>query len=157
MFPPSKRKAVPVGAAVVLLIVAAGYLAVRGPPAERGLIPAAALPPAEDPDALIARADALVARYPDDPRGWYARALRRSLRGDRRGAEDDLRRAVDRLPALRPVDPERRHEVAVRGTLAAMLMGAGREAEARAAVRPACRAGPDGGVPRMLGAFRLCE
>lgn len=144
---------------MLALLLVAGVIAFawrRGPQPQRGLMPEGALAADGGIDALLANADALAARYPDDPRARYARAMRRSRGGDLLGAEADLRAALTALPALRGRDPGRRYEVAVRATLAALLMEQRREGDARAVAQPVCDAGVDGGVPTTLALLGLC-
>lgn len=152
--PVRRRRAGFVALALLALVIAFAWR--RGPATRGALMPDGALTRDGGAEDFLANADALAERYPDDPRARYARAMRRSRDGDLRGAEEDLRAAVAALPALRGHDPGRRHETAIRATLAAMLSVQRREGEARAVAQPVCDAGPDGGVPSSLGLLGLC-
>ena len=101
--------------------------------------------------------DALVQRWPRDPRVRYVRATHRMDAGDRDGAESDLRAAIAQTRVLRTQFTDRRLEVAIRALLAQVLIQRGREREARSVVAPVCHEGPHGGVPLGLTMLGLCE
>lgn len=101
--------------------------------------------------------DALVARWPRDPRVRFVRAAARINEGNTAGAEDDLRAAVAEERVLRTGFRDRRLEIEVRTLLAQVLTQRGQQEEARATVAPVCHAGPRGTVPTGLMLLGLCE
>jgi rhomboid protease GluP len=159
------------GALVAVVVFAASEIAVaRSYPAYRAqfgdsararegayaalLIPASEVPH-EDRDVL-ARADALVSRYPHDPRAHLFAAMRRVHDDDFGAAERHLRAALDERDVLHAQFADRRLEVAIRGTLADVLIEQNRRGEAVTAVLPVCTAGEDGGTPESLRGKGLC-
>lgn len=108
-------------------------------------------------EAPPAALDALVRRWPRDPRARFIRAAGRINAGDPRGAEEDLRAALAEERVLRTGFRDRRLEVEVRTLLAQVLTQRGEDADARAVVAPVCRAGPGGRVPTSLAMLGLCE
>jgi rhomboid protease GluP len=105
------------------------------------------------PEAL----DALVRRWPRDPRVRFIRAASRINAGNAAGAEDDLRAALAQDRVLRTGFRDRRLETEVRTLLAQVLAQRGQEAEARAVVAPVCHSGPGGRAPTGLAMLGLCE
>lgn len=108
-------------------------------------------------DAPPATLDALVRRWPRDPRVRFVRAAARINADNAAGAEDDLRAAIAEDRVLRAGFRDRRLEIEVRTLLAQVLAGKGQEAEARAVVAPVCHAGPGGRAPAGLSMLGYCE
>ncbi|MEZ4359525.1 MAG: rhomboid family intramembrane serine protease [Kofleriaceae bacterium] len=121
---------------------------------DAALIPADELP-ASDAE-LVARSDELVARYPRDPRGRLAQAVKRARAGDSAGAQQALRAALAEDQLLREAFVGRGLEISLRHMLATLLLGEQRRAEAAAVVAPVCVAGPGGGAPDDIRALDLC-
>lgn len=121
------------------------------------LAPQEALAPVASGRASPGELDALVRRWPRDPRVRFIRAASRINEGNAAGAEDDLRAAVAEERVLRTGFNDRRLEVEVRTLLAQVLVQRGEDAEARAVVAPVCRAGPGGREPTGLALLGLCE
>jgi rhomboid protease GluP len=119
------------------------------------LIPDDELPQSDD-DAR-ARADALVAKYPHDPR---ARAMLASTRIEARdfaGAERELRAGLGEQELMTRMFVNRNLEIRLRGMLAAVLLEQGRADEAKQVARPACTAGEGGQVPGLLQKLNVCR
>ncbi len=108
-------------------------------------------------DVPPATLDALVRRWPRDPRGRFIRAAARINADDASGAEEDLRAALAEERVLRTGFRDRRLEIEVRSLLAQVLMQRGRGDEARSVVAPVCREGAGGTVPLGLAQLGLCE
>jgi rhomboid protease GluP len=101
------------------------------------LIPRQELPVGEADQ--IARADALIAAYPRDPRGYMFQAIARATREDFAGAEQAMRAALplaeaDEALLGRPLTNT------IRGGLALAILGQGLERDARLVARPVCEA-----------------
>jgi len=131
--------------------LAAGFDAIA---VQSRLIPDSALPKTDE--AAHRQADSLIARYPDDPRGYFYAALRLIRAGDFAGAElraGEARERAERfrdtfLPAFR---------LRILAVLALIQSERGRQDEAIDTARPACGAdGPDDIKP-ALAARRLCR
>ena len=108
-------------------------------------------------DVPPATLDALVRRWPRDPRGRFIRAAARINADDASGAEEDLRAALVEERVLRTGFRDRRLEIEVRSLLAQVLMQRGLGDEARSVVAPVCREGAGGTVPLGLAQLGLCE
>ena len=106
------------------------------------------------PPAML---DALVQRWPRDPRVRFVRAAARINSDNPAGAEDDLRAALADDRVLRTGFRDRRLEIEVRTLLAQVLTQRGEEAEARAVVAPICHLGAQGRAPTGLTLLGLCE
>jgi rhomboid protease GluP len=119
----------------------------------RLLIPQTALPKTDE--EAVARADALAAAYPRDPRVRLYTANARLRARDAAGAEAELRQALAETELLR-VYFTRELEVVLRSALAQTLLAQDRVDDARREAQPACNAGPDGAAPPRLKALRLC-
>jgi hypothetical protein len=107
--------------------------------------------------ALGGELDALVQRWPRDPRVRFVRAAARINSDNPAGAEDDLRAALADDRVLRTGFRDRRLEIEVRTLLAQVLTQRGEEAEARAVVAPICHLGAQGRAPTGLTLLGLCE
>ena len=107
--------------------------------------------------ASPATLDALVRRWPRDPRARFVRAAARINGDNPAGAEEDLRAALADERVLRTGFRDRRLEIEVRTLLAQVLAQRGEEAEARAVVAPVCHAGAGGRAPTGLAMLGLCE
>ena len=120
------------------------------------LAPPEDLRPVATGNATPAALDALVRRWPRDPRVRFIRAASRINGDNPAGAEDDLRAALADERVLRAGFRDRRLEIEVRTLLAQVLAQRGADEEARAAVAPVCHAGPRGETPRGLAMLGLC-
>ncbi len=124
---------------------------------------AAALAPQSEFDGVAtgnappAALDALVRRWPRDPRVRFVRAASRLNADDAAGAEDDLRAALAEERMLRTGFRDRSLEINVRALLAQLQSQRGQREEARATVAPVCHAGPRGTVPMGLVLLGLCD
>jgi rhomboid protease GluP len=121
------------------------------------LAPQEALRPVATGAAPPAELDALVRRWPRDPRVRFIRAAARINADNPAGAEEDLRAALAEERVLRTGFRDRRLEVEVRSLLAQVLAQRGQEAEARAVVAPVCHEGPGGRAPPGLAMLGYCE
>ncbi len=108
-------------------------------------------------NAPPAALDALVRRWPRDPRVRFVRAASRLNADNGPGAEDDLRAALAEERVLRANFRDRRLEIEARTLLAQLLSRRGQAEEARATVAPVCHAGPRGAVPMGIALLGLCE
>ena len=108
-------------------------------------------------EAPPAALDALVRRWPRDPRVRFVRAAARINADNPAGAEEDLRAALAEDRVLRTGFRDRRLEIEVRTLLAQVLAQRGQDAEARAVVAPVCHAGPGGRAPTGLSMLGYCE
>jgi rhomboid protease GluP len=126
------------GAGAVLAAIAF-WLATQASPAlaarDTGLIPQNEMP--RDSDSGIAASADLAARYPRDPRSHLFRAMHFLQIHDVSDAGDQLRTALDELPAAEGEISEK-VEPAVRVMLALTLVAQGRRPEAVAIAQPAC-------------------
>jgi len=155
----------PRGRRVALGITLAGMLGlawgVYGVAQTRGV--ATALAPQEEiarlatGEAPPAALDALVRRWPRDPRVRFVRAAARINADNPAGAEEDLRAALAEERVLRTGFRDRRLEIEVRTLLAQVLAQRGQDAEARAVVAPVCHEGPGGRAPTGLSMLGYCE
>jgi rhomboid protease GluP len=84
------------------------------------------------------RVDALVARYPDDPRPRLYRGIARIEAGDFAGAETELRRGMAGWERFKDVLPQQ-VGMLLRTNLADALNGNRKTAEARTVAGPVCR------------------
>jgi rhomboid protease GluP len=121
------------------------------------LAPQEDLRPVATGAARPAELDALVRRWPRDPRVRFIRAAARINADNPAGAEEDLRAALAEERVLRTGFRDRRLEVEVRSLLAQVLAQRGQEAEARAVVAPVCHEGPGGRAPPGLAMLGYCE
>jgi len=112
-----------------------------------GLIPQSELPKTQAEGQR--RSAELVARFPDDPRSHYYRALALESGRDHGGAERELRIALseaeERAFFLGPTLPW-----VMRAILAAVLVEDGRTDDAKAVAQPLCTAPPDRSPPPKL-------
>ncbi|MGK4007936.1 rhomboid family intramembrane serine protease [Sorangium sp. So ce1036] len=109
------------------------------------VIPDEALPTLDAADA-----DALLARYPRDPRARWLAADKAAREGDLALAEEHLRKGLAEEALFRIHFPDRRMEAHMRASLAGLLSLQGRRPEAEAVARPACRVG----APELAGYCR---
>lgn len=103
-----------------------------------------------------AREDALIAKYPHDPRLRLMRAAHEIDSGKSTAAEHDARTALREKELLADYF---KPELALRldAMLGLALQGEGRRDEARAATRPACASSSPAGLLHILRARRLCD
>lgn len=152
---PSFRRAAAAGsvAGVTLYLASVALVALRFEDSPfRHLIP-----PGVNADAQgRADADALVRRYPADPRGYVSRALAAYGAGDMAAAEAGLRAALRRAEAIKPLfDAAYRNHL--RADLALVLLNEGRRRDAAATLRPACDApAADAALLSALRSRGLC-
>jgi rhomboid protease GluP len=155
----------PQGRGLARVITVAGILGlgwgVYGVAHTRGvataLAPQEEIAPVATGTAPPAAIDALVRRWPRDPRVRFVRAAARINADNPAGAEEDLRAALADERVLRTGFRDRRLEIEVRTLLAQVLAQRGAEAEARAVVAPVCHAGPNGRTPPGLAMLGLCD
>jgi membrane associated rhomboid family serine protease len=114
-----------------------------------GLIPAAQYP--QNRTDQRARANDLLSQYPRDPRAHLIAAGVDQERGDRQGAEYELRVAMtlasDQTATLFPALDSTIHAM-----LATTVLAQGRKAEAISIARPACETKPETGPPADIAA-----
>ncbi len=107
------------------------------------------------------QAEMLVARYPLDPRSRMYRGIALSAAKDYDGAEREARIALQQAENLRFIFVGREFENAIRFVLAAILLEADRQPEAKEAAHPLCQAFPAGypneKLQRILTEGRLCD
>lgn len=89
--------------------------------------------------------------------GLFLQAVRESHDGDRAGTERHLRMALTVIARPDATPNDRRWELRVRSSLAAVLAARGRLPEAREIAAPACRMGPEGAAPEGLISADLCD
>lgn len=116
------------------------------------LIPAEQLPK-NDAEAAE-KADALVVRYPDDPRGHYLRASRFIQQAQWSSAEAELRASLHDGETLRRYFKPA-FEAHLKAWLAIVLSAQGRTDEARLTAAPVCAVAP--AEKRLLATRHLCE
>ncbi len=134
---------------------AVGVVQTRG--VATALAPQSELAPVATGNASPAALDALVRRWPRDPRVRFVRAASRLSADNAAGAEDDLRAALAEERVLRANFRDRRLEIEARTLLAQLLSQRGQDGEARATVAPVCHAGPRGTVPVGIAILGLCD
>jgi rhomboid protease GluP len=117
------------------------------------LIPSDELP--KDNDAAVAQAPALLAKYPRDPRSHLFQAIGLLEKEQNAEAEAELKTALAE-PTILKTQFDVGLEVSIRNLLAISLVAQHKPAEAKEAVRPVCKAGPDGSVPKELAELKLC-
>jgi rhomboid protease GluP len=93
-----------------------------------------------DSEALIADSEALIRKYPRDPRVYFFDALRRGRAEDSAGAIASLRRGLEEEEVLARVFPDGKLVLEMRALLAAMLTDAGERDEAAKVLAPSCAA-----------------
>ena len=144
-------------AASALLALGVGTLAVaRHYPAYVALREVL-IPPAELPhgaQALAARADALLATHPGDPRAHVAAALQALQRHDDAAAEAQLQQAMTLQGPLATVLPPKLGP-STGALLAFVQLAQGRRPEALRSAAPACAAAGPGAVPAQVRAALL--
>ncbi len=117
------------------------------------LIPPGELP--RDDAAAEAQADALVAKYPRDPRSHLFRGLALLQKDKAPEAEVELRAALAD-PTVLATHFDVALEVVIRSLLAQSLLAQDKDGAAKEAVQPVCHAGEGGRVPKELKALKLC-
>jgi rhomboid protease GluP len=122
---------------------------------EREVVPDADMPKIEV-EADLTKLAALSARYPRDPRTRYAQAMVLARLDKRDEAIAELRVGLAQKQILQAFFSDGGLEIGMRGELARLLVQAGQEAEAKAAVLPVCKAGQGGKVPEELIILGLC-
>jgi rhomboid protease GluP len=142
----------------ILFVASAGIAAGNYPRYNVTLIPSAQIP-ATDADRL-ARAAALVAQYPGDPRSHFFFAQALATRGDNVGAERELRTALTAAPPFTLLYGPKL-ERGIRAFLAAVLLEQGKRDDANEIARPVC-AVPAGdanidNVRKMLTSYHICS
>jgi rhomboid protease GluP len=158
------RSALPVPmlarAIAVAGVVALAFGFTKAPPlyAEFGLvghlIPNEQMP--KDTADGAKRSEALVAKYPRDPRSHWLRAIAYESRGDLAKAKDELKQSLTEEQILRKFfKPDL--EIELRAALARLLLDERNPAEARSVVRPVCGFGPNGSVPAPLQPLNVCS
>ncbi|HEY4161621.1 MAG TPA: rhomboid family intramembrane serine protease [Dongiaceae bacterium] len=116
------------------------------------LIPEQELPKTNDQIAPLS--EKLVESYPKDPRSHFFRALA-VMNDDPPTAEHELKTALGERQMLETeFKPD--FEITLVSYLARTLVMEGRSDEARLAVKPYCRRGPNGGVPEKLVSLDFC-
>lgn len=101
-----------------------------------------------------ARADELIAKFPNDPRGYYYKALQLAQKDDAQGMEPYARKAVERTERYPGIFRER-FRSRVRMVHALALNDLKRIDEAKAVAAPVCTRGDDE-VVGVLRKERLC-
>jgi rhomboid protease GluP len=144
-WPPDERipqlRKVAVGiatAGAILFVVSAGLAVANYPRYDIVLIPPAEFPKTEADRR--ARAAALVARYPNDPRSHVFLGQTLAAAKDTAGAEREFRLALATVQAHDVFGPQM--ELAVRDVLASYLAQEGKSDEAKEIARPTCTAAP---------------
>jgi len=94
---------------------------------------------------------------PLSAQGLFQQAARESQAGDRANTERHLRMALGVITGPAASANDRRWELRVRSSLAAMLAARGSRDEARDVAAPACRMGADGAPPESLVTAGLCD
>jgi rhomboid protease GluP len=117
------------------------------------LIPNEELP--KDNDAAVAQAATLLAKYPKDPRSHLFHAIG-LLEGEQNDAAQAELKTALADPAILKTQFDVGLEVSIRNLLAISLLSQQKTAEAKEAVRPVCKAGPNGSVPEELVKLDLC-
>jgi rhomboid protease GluP len=105
----------------------------------------------------LAQAEALVARYPHDPRAHLFRALELAKQAHYLGAEQAVRRGLEQENILAHAFTNRELEIAMRGFLAELLLARGDRQGAKVAAAPVCSAGPGSSVPESLRELEVCN
>jgi rhomboid protease GluP len=157
--PPLRPAARAIAGAGALALVATGVLVARSYgtyAAASALAPESELTATEE-NGTVARAQALVERYPHDPRVRWLKANLHYRGGDNDAAIAELRLALNEHQMLENVFADRQPEIRLRGFLASLLRTEGKTDEARATLAPVCHAGPGGQVPDVLVKLELCD
>ena len=94
---------------------------------------------------------------PLSAQGLFQQAAQESQAGDRANTERHLRMALGVIPGPAASANDRRWELRVRSSLAAILAARGDRGEARDVAAPACRMGADGAPPESLVTAGLCD
>lgn len=155
---PFQRLAATIGLiSVPVLGVAALMVSLNYPNYKIGFIPSAELP--KTVADISGLAPILVAKYPNDPRSHLFLAKRHLASKNMEGAERELRTALALMDGHGPMFSDEMN-IAVRTTLAAVLIDQGRQGEAKGVVRPICTNAADDRLTPLLKAmasYHLCD